>query len=109
MALYAFDGTWNFDQDDDGKDSNVVRFCELYSGPTEYRAGVGTRLHALGRVMGGIFGFGGHKRIKEMSQELKENWSLGDEVIDIIGFSRGSALAVHFANKIADEGIHILS
>lgn len=28
MALYAFDGTWNEDEKDEGRVSNVVRFRE---------------------------------------------------------------------------------
>lgn len=105
MALYAFDGTWNSDEVDDVQDTNVVRFKELYMGNTpEYMEGVGTRFGAVGKVLGGIFGLGGQTRIDEMYDELCENWK-NDKVIDIIGFSRGAALAVHFANRIGKEGI----
>ncbi len=30
MALYAFDGTWNSDEDKLVEQTNVVRFTELY-------------------------------------------------------------------------------
>jgi hypothetical protein len=43
MALYAFDGTWNSDEDKPCEETNVVRFTELYPGNnTEYVSGVGT-------------------------------------------------------------------
>lgn len=107
MALYAFDGTWNVDDEDDNKDSNVVKFNELYVGNSHYLAGVGTRLGAIGRVAGGLFGVGGRTRIEEMSESLRGFWEAGDHHVDIIGFSRGAALAVHFANTLADDGIKL--
>lgn len=108
MALYAFDGTWNSDEDDPKVDTNVVRFRELYDGPdVEYIAGIGTRGGRVGKVLGGLLGMGGHSRIREMYEELCQNWAAGDHDIDIIGFSRGAALAVHFANKLGSEGIRI--
>lgn len=108
MALYAFDGTWNIDQEDPEEDTNVVRFKELYAGANvDYIEGVGTRAGAVGRVLGGVFGVGGRSRIEEMCDDLAENWAAGDHDIDIIGFSRGAALAVHFANKISEEGVKL--
>ncbi len=109
MTLYAFDGTSNIDQDEDIKDTNVVRFKELYNGNGSpvYIPGVGTRFGAIGRALGGLLGAGGRSRINEMYDQLGKNWDAGDKDIDIIGFSRGAALAVHFANKIADEGIKL--
>jgi hypothetical protein len=108
MALYAFDGTWNSDEDKLVEQTNVVRFTELYVGNnTEYVTGVGTRFGKLGHVLGGLFGSGGHTRIDEMYDELCDNWKQGDHIIDIIGFSRGAALAVHFANKIGKQGIKL--
>ena len=108
MALYAFDGTWNSDEEAPVQDTNVVRFKELYAGvDVEYTEGVGTRWGAVGRVLGGLFGMGGRTRIDEMYDDLCENWQEGDHEIDIIGFSRGAALALHFANKIADEGVQL--
>lgn len=41
MVLYAFNGTWNVDEEDPGKDTNVVKSKELYQGPNvEYLPGV---------------------------------------------------------------------
>ncbi|MCB1865010.1 MAG: DUF2235 domain-containing protein [Chromatiales bacterium] len=107
MALYAFDGTWNTDADDDAEDSNVVRFKELYTRQSFYLSGVGTRMGAIGRAIGGLFGAGGHTRIREMHEALGKQWAAGDHEIDIVGFSRGAALAVHFANLIATKGIEL--
>jgi len=107
MALYAFDGTWNEDEDAPEQDTNVIRFRDLYEGPVEYRTGVGTRFGAIGRMLGGVFGMGGRSRIEEMYDALAENWQQGDRVIDIIGFSRGSALAVHFANVLGKAGVKL--
>lgn len=110
MALYAFDGTWNEDEQLDNQDTNVVRFTELYAGlDVAYLEGVGTRWGAIGKSLGGLFGLGGRTRIDEMYDDLCENWQEGDNEIDIIGFSRGAALAVHFANKIAEDGIKLKS
>lgn len=110
MTLYAFDGTWNSDEIDDIQDTNVVRFKELYMGNNaEYLEGVGTRFGKIGELLGGLFGSGGQTRIDEMYQELCENWQKGDKEIDIIGFSRGAALAVHFANVIGEKGLTLSS
>lgn len=108
MALYAFDGTWNYDSDDDCYDTNIVRFKELYMGNNaDYIEGVGTRFGKIGKTLGGILGLGGKTRIDEMYDELCDNWNNGDKIIDIIGFSRGAALAVHFANLIGKKGIQL--
>lgn len=104
MALYAFDGTWNEDEPDPSDDTNVLRFKRAYQGHAEYIEGVGTRFGAIGRVLGGVFGAGGKSRVHEMYEQLVKNWQAGDDEIDIIGFSRGAALAVHFSN-VVNEGI----
>ena len=108
MALYAFDGTWNEGEAELEFDTNVKKFVEAYRGngkTAEYIEGVGTRFGAVGRALGGVFGLGGRTRIEEMYEKLEANWNGGDQEIDIIGFSRGAALAVHFANVIDSEGI----
>ena len=58
MAIYAFDGTWQ--EDDDlaevaQEDSNIPRFldaCDLPDEELEYVAGVGTRFSLVGRAIG---------------------------------------------------------
>jgi hypothetical protein len=110
MALYAFDGTWNSATLDDNveqeNETNVARFCEAYTAENKfYVAGPGTRFGKVGKVVGGATGLGGFTRIREAYNELCANWSAGDTIIDIVGFSRGAALAMDFANKIVDDGI----
>jgi uncharacterized protein (DUF2235 family) len=115
MALYAFDGTGNEDQKEDEKDSNVVDFFEAYidpqgkknSDPDEelgslYLKGIGTRAKTIfGKGPAEAFGFGGHSRVRQAMERLENNIEAGDTKIDIIGFSRGAALAMSFANEIA--------
>ena len=104
MALYAFDGTWNNEKDAGRYDlnTNVVRFKDLYTGRKFFYQGVGTRHGLVGKIVGGAFGVGGHDRIEEAKRDLARQLAGGDRDIDIVGFSRGAALAVHFANVICD-------
>lgn len=104
MALYAFDGTWN--RADAEHVTNVKKFHDLYQGPTnQYESGVGTRLGAFGLALGGAFGFGGFSRVGRMYDALCRNWMNGDRTIDVIGFSRGAALALDFVAVLAKRGI----
>jgi uncharacterized protein (DUF2235 family) len=115
MALYAFDGTGNKDEDRDERDSNVVRFFNAYvdakkndePGEEEgslYLKGIGTRARTfVGRGPAEAFGIGGHRRVRQAMERLENNFDAGDEIIDVIGFSRGAALAMSFANEIATK------
>jgi T6SS, Phospholipase effector Tle1-like, catalytic domain len=125
MALYAFDGTWNVrDLKDailtvqpsqygadasfrrDTLETNVHRFREFIGGADcEYLQGVGTGFSLLGRIVGGAFGAGAKWRIRTMYRGLCRRYHAGDRDIDIVGFSRGAATAVHLANVIAERGI----
>ena len=107
MALYAFDGTWN-DEKDAGRydlNTNVVRFKDLYDGPKFFYKGVGTKHGTLGKFFGGAFGVGGHDRIDAAQRDMEKQFAANDHIVDIVGFSRGAALSVHFANVVADEGV----
>jgi uncharacterized protein (DUF2235 family) len=102
MALYAFDGTWNSDHQDPQLDTNVVHFRSAYeSGEAIYYSGPGTRLGWVGRIAGGLTGAGGHTRVREALKAVQRNIARGDSTIDVVGFSRGAALALHFANSLA--------
>jgi uncharacterized protein (DUF2235 family) len=103
MALYAFDGTWNENEVDEAKDTNVVKFRDAYTGQIFYLEGVGTRGGFIGKILGGLTGLGARVRIKEAMAQLDRNFAAGDRQIDIIGFSRGAALALHFANEIGED------
>ncbi len=112
MAIYAFDGTGNEDHIDGALDSNVLKFFNAYkegyqgNGECFYVPGVGTRKSIVGKIFGSLFGAGGQQRIEEAIDCLEENFKNGDKEINIIGFSRGSALALEFANEIHDHGIN---
>jgi len=118
MALYAFDGT-NDDDSDAGSspeavaaDTNVFRFYSGYTGyarslgiTTDYVPGVGTRFGIAGKVIGGAWGVGWLPRINQTYSALCENYARGDRIIDVIGFSRGAAIALDFVNKVYSDGI----
>jgi hypothetical protein len=115
MALYAFDGTWNkpdTDSDDLDENTNVYNFLHFYAANDpdaqrqieDYKTGVGTRFGEPGRIVGGFFGAGGRNRIREMVASFAQNWQRNgpeDRTVDVIGFSRGAALALHFCNQLA--------
>ena len=108
MALYAFDGTWNREHPEEGvaRNTNVRRFFDLYEGTRNvYAAGVGTRFGLLGRLVGGVFGAGGFSRLDDMYRSLCANYVAGHTRINLVGFSRGAALALDFANRVAKRGI----
>jgi len=113
MALYAFDGTGNEDRDGDDRDSNVLDFFRGYVDPNRnddlskplgslYLKGIGTRAKTLvGEGSSEAFGIGGHRRVRQMIDRLENNFENGDTNVDVIGFSRGAALALSFGNVVA--------
>jgi uncharacterized protein (DUF2235 family) len=115
MALYAFDGTGNEDEEDPTRDSNVVDFFSAYIDPRKnsdpgasagslYVKGIGRLAKTfVGKGLAEAFGIGGHKRIRQAMDRLENNLDDGDEIVDIIGFSRGAAIAVSFANEIGSK------
>jgi uncharacterized protein (DUF2235 family) len=103
MALYAFDGTWNTDKPGTEHDTNVRWFHDAYNGPKHYFKGIGTRFGELGKVIGGVTGAGGRDRVSEGMDAYRQNRQNGDTVVDIVGFSRGAALALQFANSVCDD------
>ena len=105
MALYAFDGTWNGDEADEAKETNVRKFCLCLPPDMNvfYLEGVGTRLGFIGKLLGGAMGAGGRFRIHDAMEKLRQFVAEGDRTVDIIGFSRGAALALHFANQVQEE------
>jgi uncharacterized protein (DUF2235 family) len=115
MALYAFDGTGNEDRTDDAFDSNVCDFFHAYDDPLKnddpskergslYLKGIGQMAKTpIGDIVAGALGFGGHKRVRLAMDRLENNIEAGDRTIDIVGFSRGAALAISFANEIAEH------
>jgi hypothetical protein len=106
VALYAFDGTSKEDDIEDDRDSNIVRFSRAYRGTRVYLPGVGTRFGGLGRIFGGWLGAGLHERVRRAMRAVDYNAARGDHVIDVIGFSRGAAAAVHFVNQLWEKKGH---
>jgi uncharacterized protein (DUF2235 family) len=123
MALYAFDGTGNEDRatDEHGNnlDSNVLDFFLGYSDPNRnddpkketgslYLKGIGTMAKTdVGQTVAKAFGIGGHRRIRLAMERLENNFDAGDTEIDVVGFSRGAATAVSFANTLATRFPHV--
>ena len=112
MALYAFDGTWNDEKQNDtaDDDTNVARFFEAYhrnAGTVDvYVKGIGTKLGIPGRVIGGAFGVGEASRLFDTYHKLCVAYVDGkDHVIDIVGFSRGAATVLDFCNLVSSFGI----
>ena len=112
VALYAFNGTWNSEKTDvDTTDvneydsnTNVLKFSHAYTDAGGfYTNGVGTRFGFLGRFAGGAFGIGGQDRINDAIDHLKPRLAGGETHIDIVGFSRGAALALAFANRLTKK------
>lgn len=106
LALYAFDGTWN-DRDKMKRPTNVAKLVEIYNGAAWYEKGVGTDWYT--KHIGGLTGVGGKNRIESMYGKLTEYYNTPDptgenQQIDIIGFSRGAALARTFVNYINSKG-----
>ena len=65
------------------------------------------------QVPGGLFGLGARSRVDRALARLGENRGRGDAEVDIVGFSRGSAIELHFASMIqraysADQPIRFL-
>jgi uncharacterized protein (DUF2235 family) len=100
-VLYAFDGTGNKDKPGTDRDTNVVLFRDAYTGQKLYYKGIGTRFGIFGAAIGSMTGLGGRSRADEAYEEFERFIAAGDAEIDIVGFSRGAALALHFANKVA--------
>jgi len=126
MALYAFDGTWHRRQTsaEYSTRSNVVKFARAYrddkavfqkdgkkmhvvENDDGYIDGVGARHGRLGWFFGGFFGAGGKTRINEALARVERRRAAGDDIVDVVGFSRGGALAVHFVNELADRNVPV--
>jgi len=113
MALYAFDGTGQIDDNpeaEDVRDTNVARFFFAYR-PNDsdlpvddrrnhYQRGIGTA-GLLRKALGTVTGFGGRTFVRRAIDKLQDNIERGDTTIDVVGFSRGAALALDFVNEVA--------
>jgi RHS repeat-associated protein len=116
LILFAFDGTNNGSTGHDGDDvSNVRKFFEQYDDPNKwYMAGVG-RDDATSGIIGGAL-----DQVEASTARSRVDWMLGtldgflgdawigrDVPVDVIGFSRGAAMARDFVNRVStliDDG-----
>jgi uncharacterized protein (DUF2235 family) len=113
MPLFAFDGTWNYRYGQphqwNAEDTNVVKFFDAYVGDKYYFEGVGSEPgnNAVMEILGGAFGTGGksiiHDAYMQLAKDVTDNGVPGN--LDVIGYSRGAALAVHFTNLIREIGV----
>jgi len=109
LILFAFDGTNNAaappGQDDR---SNVRKFFELYDGKAWYMTGVGLDDPDSGILTNALDPLNANTaraRVDYMLGELDAYMSddrIGQTIeIDVVGFSRGAAMARDFANRVA--------
>jgi hypothetical protein len=109
--LCAFDGTWNtVKTNDETGHTNVWRFYRAYQANNRnqwdfYWPGVGTRLGVPGKLIGGAFGAGALERLNEAYGRVCAAWEAGERVIDVVGFSRGGAMALDFCNILQERKI----
>ncbi len=98
LALYAFDGTGA----NPSTFTHVTALRGSYRGSVHYEEGVGSKWYS--RILGGITGSGGRIRLNKAWEMFLQFYKSGDKDIDIIGFSRGAALAREFANMLHERG-----
>jgi RHS repeat-associated protein len=115
LILFAFDGTNNSNPPPGVDDfSNVFKFFLAYdasqNGPKWYMNGIGRNDPNSGietNFSDAVNANTGHARVRYMQQQLddfmsKTQFQDGENVnIDIVGFSRGAAMARDFANRVA--------
>jgi hypothetical protein len=110
MSLFAFDGINTRKQRK--TETNTARFTHAYrSGEAFYYPGMGShkdKVFILAAI-NGTFGLRGKALIQQaylqLAKQVEEN---REEPIDLVGFGRGGALALHFANLITLKGLPIL-
>ena len=111
LILFAFDGTGNSDPARAPDTlSNVAKFVSLYAGEdSHYMSGVGT-LDTRSGIHGGLIdtvdAASARRRVDHMlgvlDTALRSPETEGDAVdVNVVGFSRGAAMARDFANAVA--------
>ena len=99
MAIYCFDGTSEHGKGHHGG-TNVLRLAEQMADQHFYFGGVGNSIETdgLGRIIGLAFGFGGQDILNDAMEQLKQTLD-ADPIVDMIGFSRGSAIGIEFIHR----------
>ncbi len=98
LAGYFFDGTGNNRK----SGTNVLILHDAYDAERYYFQGVGSVTGT--RILGGLTGFGGRNRLNDAYGRFLRSVESGDRYVDIVGFSRGAALAREFANMLDERG-----
>ncbi len=114
LFLVAFDGTGNNKDAEGDAPTNVRRLWEAYRAKSLYLRGVGSSDVFGWRVIenagGGYSGAGGQARVEKAWSKIVEHYrnlsdmEVDDDPLDVIGFSRGAALARQFANVVNRRG-----
>ncbi len=114
LYLIAFDGTGNNKGVRGNSPTNVERLFRSYGDGKRYLPGVGSSgafgWKLLQNPVGGLTGMGGKARIRTAWRAVEKHYKnmtdeeIRDDPLDIIGFSRGAALARHFANVVSERG-----
>ncbi len=101
MALWALDGTWCTRKDI----SNVHAFALRYRGPKSYWAGPGTAPQSAGfGLSGAMAGTGAARIVEGVVAQIRKAWEADNELkIDLVGFSRGAAIANEVATVLNGE------
>ena len=111
--ILCADGTWQRPRKN-GRPTNVVKLSRAIrprdtSGATSipqvvfYDAGVGSG-NRLDQVLGGVFGSGLDRNVKDLYRFLAQNYVPGDEIY-LFGFSRGAYTARSTAGMIRNCGV----
>jgi hypothetical protein len=114
LAAYFFDGTGNHPHPKnlDGTPNfktNVRKLFEVVQGKAFYAYGIGSGYNADGTLTTkgvmkeGATGFSMKARTDWMIANLESQLATGDKVVDVFGFSRGSATASYFLNRIQEQ------
>lgn len=111
LILFAFDGTNNGDPAPGNYDvSNVRKFYKLYEDKAWYMTGVGLNDPESGIQTNSVDPVDGNTArarvdymLGQFETYLDENGAGETTNVDVIGFSRGAAMARDFVNRIAQE------
>ena len=102
MTCYCFDGTSEAGKGHHGG-TNVLRFADVLAEDHYYSGGVGNPIgfDGLGKIAGLAFGYGGQQILDAAIQECQSR--IGDDpIVDVIGFSRGAAIAIEFVHRVKE-------
>ncbi|MGO0309014.1 phospholipase effector Tle1 domain-containing protein [Endozoicomonas acroporae] len=115
LFLFAFDGT-GMDRDNLEKGetlTNVALFQDYYNAANGgkdasfYQRGVGTDGTLTDEILGGGFGHKARERVGNaldfLDQLIEKNNPFFSGIIDIVGFSRGAAIAREFSNDVFER------